>query len=491
MTSDYSSSYRFELPDTGDRSGTWGQMMNAFMGTLLEDALSGVSSVVMANADYNLVTASGSADEARRMVLNVTSSISLSQTRNLVAPSVKKLYSVLNNTTGGQSIVIKTSAGTGITIASGRRRFLFCDGTEFYDLFNDLPSGTTVANAAIATTTGSQGLSNKTITASTITVADNALTLQDNGDATKQALFELSGITTGQTRTLTVPDASGTIATTASSQTLQNKTLDNTNILTLRDDRLTLQDNGDTTKQVVFELSGLTAGTTRTVSIADGNFTVGGTIFNAQTGTSYTIQASDRADILTFSNAAAVSVTLPQATTTGFGSGFFFFVKNLGAGAVTITPTTSTIAGGSALVLRTEQWAIVFSDSTNYNAFHTGSITGALSAREIGTRGLPVVTQDAAYQFALGDEGGIVRHSSASTHTYTIPANGTTPFPVGTAFTIVNEPGGGDVTLAITTDTLNRGDGVAGTGSRTIKANSVATVIKTAATTWIITGSFT
>lgn len=490
MSSSYSSSYRFELPDTGDRSGTWGQMMNQFMGTLLEDALSGVSSVVMANADYTLVTASGSVDETRRMILNVTSSIALSQTRNVIAPSVKKLYSILNNTTGSQSIVIKTSAGVGVTVPSGKRRFVFCDGTDFYDLLTDLPSGATIANSAIATTTSAQGLSNKTITASTITVADNAFTLQDNGDATKQVVFELSGLTTGQTRTLTVPDASATLATTTTAQTLQNKTLDNTNILTVRDDRLTLQDNADATKQVVFELSGLTAGTTRTVSVADGSFTVGGTIFNAQTGTSYTVQASDRADILTFSNAAAVSVTLPQATTAGFGSGFFFFVKNLGVGTVTITPATSTIAGGSALVLRTDQWAIVFSDSTNYNTFHTGSVTGALSAKEIGTRGLPVVTQDAAYQFALGDEGGIIRHSSASVHTYTIPANGTTPFAVGTAFTIVNEPGGGDVTLAITTDTLNRGDGVAGTGSRTIKANSVATVIKTAATTWMITGSF-
>ena len=41
---------------------------------------------------------------------------------------------------------------------------------------------------------------------------DNTFRIQDNSDATKQAAFEASGISTGTTRTLTIPDASGTIA---------------------------------------------------------------------------------------------------------------------------------------------------------------------------------------------------------------------------------------------------------------------------------------
>lgn len=68
----------------------------------------------------------------------------------------------------------------------------------------------------------------------------------------------------------------GNPVSTSDSQTLSNKTLGNTNIVTLRDDRFTLQDNGDTTKQAVFELSGITTGTTRTLTLPNASDTLVG-----------------------------------------------------------------------------------------------------------------------------------------------------------------------------------------------------------------------
>jgi len=69
------------------------------------------------------------------------------------------------------------------------------------------------ASFAIANTTG------------VFSIDDTKFTLQDNADTTKKALFELSGITTATTRTYTLPNATGTLATLANtSQTFTGST---------------------------------------------------------------------------------------------------------------------------------------------------------------------------------------------------------------------------------------------------------------------------
>lgn len=58
------------------------------------------------------------------------------------------------------------------------------------------------------------------LTGHTVTLRDNNTTIKDGVDATKAFQFDASGITTATTRTLTVPDANGTIALAASTQPL-------------------------------------------------------------------------------------------------------------------------------------------------------------------------------------------------------------------------------------------------------------------------------
>ncbi len=111
---------------------------------------------------------------------------------------------------------------------------------------------------------------------------------------------------------------------------------------------------------------------------------------NAQTGTSYSIGTTDARALVTFSNGSAIAVTLPQATTgdvSNFGPHFWFTALNLGAGTVTVTPTTSTINGAATLTLLTNQGAIIFSDGTNYfaPAITGGGSTSTVYSGNIGS----------------------------------------------------------------------------------------------------------
>lgn len=103
---------------------------------------------------------------------------------------------------------------------------------------------------------------------------------------------------------------------------------------------------------------------------------------------------------------------------------------------------------------------------------------------------IPQNSQSSAYTLVLTDAGKHILHPSADTtpRTFTIPANASVAFPIGTAVTFVNQDGAGDITIAITSDTM-RLAGAGTTGSRTLTENGIATALKITGTEWIISGS--
>jgi len=126
-----------------------------------------------------------------------------------------------------------------------------------------------------------------------------------------------------------------------------------------------------------------------------------------------------------------------------------------------------------------------------------GAITGTLSSQTDlqaaldakGAAGIPQNSQSAAYTLLLSDANKHIFHPSADTtaRTFTIPANASVAFPIGTAVTFVNQNAAGVVTIAITSDTM-RLAGAGTTGSRTLAANGMATALKITSTEWIISG---
>ena len=125
----------------------------------------------------------------------------------------------------------------------------------------------------------------------------------------------------------------------------------------------------------------------------------------------------------------------------------------------------------------------------------TGTTTGALTnatvdgTNAVGYVNIPQNVQSADYTLVLADAGKHILHpaSDATARTYTIPANSSVAYPIGTALTFVNMTSQ-VVSIAITTDTLYLS--TAGTtGTRSLAQYGAATALKITSTSWLISGS--
>lgn len=99
---------------------------------------------------------------------------------------------------------------------------------------------------------------------------------------------------------------------------------------------------------------------------------------NVQTGTTYTLLSTDNAKLVTFSNTAAVAVTVP-APTVNFAAGYSLSLLNLNSGVVTLTPISGTINGAASLAVPFNSGGRLISDGTNWYFVNGASGTNTSS----------------------------------------------------------------------------------------------------------------
>ena len=124
MASTYSTSLRIQLIGTGEQSGVWGSTTNSNLGTIIEQAITGVQTISLSGTSLTLTSLNGVPDQARNAVLIFTGTPS--GTFTVTTPAVPKLYTIFNNTTGGYGIVITSGSGSTITIPNGSTYAVYC-----------------------------------------------------------------------------------------------------------------------------------------------------------------------------------------------------------------------------------------------------------------------------------------------------------------------------------------------------------------------------
>lgn len=220
-------------------------------------------------------------------------------------------------------------------------------------------------------------------------------------------------------------------------------------------------------------LNALTLGTYLTGTSYNGTSTVTAAVDATSANTASKVVARDASGNF---SAGTITATLSGTATNVSG---VVAVANGGTGV-----TTSTGSGNVVLSTSPTLVTPVLGTPTSGNL---GNCT-ADGTDAVGFRNIPQNAQAGSYTAVLADSGKHIYHAvGAGAATYTIPANSSVAYPIGTALSFVNLSTT-SISIAITTDTMYLGS-TGATGTRTLAQYGTATALKVTSTVWIITGS--
>ena len=430
MTINYTTNLSLAEPVTGTESGTWGDDVNKGLTDYLDISIAGTLALTSASFTANALTLANTTGSSSSNGITTTTAqyyilklSSLAAAVTITAPSSSKTYLVYNSDST-YSATIKASGQSGVSVVAGERALVFFNGTDY------VKASSTVLTNFTGVLTGTYGGTGVNNGSNTITVAGNisfAGAFTQSFTATANTAVTLpAGATASANNLLSSATAVGIVTGTPSSTTY------------LR---------GDGTWATISTTSGTVTSVAMTVpsflSVSGSPITSSGTLAVTLSGTALPIANGGTGSTTSTGSGSVVLSTSPTLTTPVLG-----------------TPTSGNLSNCTA-------------DGTN----------------SVGFLNIPINSQSTAYTLVLGDAGKCIYHptTDANARTFTIPANSSVAYPVGTAISFINMTSN-VVSIAITTDTMYLSS-AGTTGTRSLAQYGSATAIKMTSTTWLISGS--
>lgn len=118
MADTFTALLRLVLQETGGNQNVWGFINNASAIDLIEDSIAAISDIDMTGGNVVLNPQNGAEDDTRAMFL--VASGAPGGVNSIQVPSTSKLYICSNETvTTPEDVIVKTAAGTGVTVRAG------------------------------------------------------------------------------------------------------------------------------------------------------------------------------------------------------------------------------------------------------------------------------------------------------------------------------------------------------------------------------------
>lgn len=163
----------------------WGALVNTSVTALIDSAIAGTTTLAV-DGDVLLTDTDEASNQSRQAILLCTGARTAART--ITAPAKSKIYTVINNTSGGYAVNVVGSGPTaGVSVQAGSAVVIAWNGTDFVQV-----------NADAVTLNTAQVLTNKEIVKRVVTVATGASITPnvDTTDILNQANTEAVGTLT-------------------------------------------------------------------------------------------------------------------------------------------------------------------------------------------------------------------------------------------------------------------------------------------------------